>query len=350
MARRSRKNESDGGSDGSASAAANATTDKKRYVTWDDHAAEVLLRLRFDTMQRAFASRTNPLEVAALWTTLAAHLQRLTGRAFTTTQCQGKVCLRYVVTVFQVVVVCPTWMCHLRSVYFVCMILQLKALRAKWRVDLGRKGQQNINTEDFETHALRWIASVNAQKRAKGKAKKSKNKQPSQPLEAPSESFAELLASFEAPTATVDLEQTGYADENDCDYGFANDNYEEAGHNEDVEQQAAQAYKDESSLLALLRRQTTAVEAISSPSDSAHEEWLELSREQVRLAREQVELNLFLVRANPEDTVAQEYLTLKRSQARDRLKNEIAAQNQQREAQAQLYTSRVAIPRLSHAI
>lgn len=92
MAKRRANDESDAESDGSASAADRA--DKRRYVTWDGRAAEVLLRLRFDTMQRAFASHSNPLEVAALWTALAAHLQRLTGRAFTTTQCQGKVCMR----------------------------------------------------------------------------------------------------------------------------------------------------------------------------------------------------------------------------------------------------------------
>lgn len=208
-------------------------------------------------------------------------------------------------------------------------VAQLKALRTKWRVGLRRQGQQQqqTNPESFEKHALKWIVGVNAQKRARDKAKK-KGTQPSQQrLEAPSESFAELLASLEASTGTNESERAGHA-EDDYDCGFGNDDNDQQ--DVDVEQQAARVRKDESSLLALLRRQTTAVEAISSTSSSsAHGEWLELSREQTRLAREQVELNLFLVRADPEDAVAQEYLMLKRSQARDRLKNEAVAQSQQ---------------------
>lgn len=202
-------------------------------------------------------------------------------------------------------------------------------------------------TEDFEKHALRWITGVNAQKRAKGK--KSKKQPQHSTIEAPRESFAELLASLEAPAVTHHLEQTSHTEE-DYDYGFDNAHSDQDDSEQGVEQQAPQARKDESSLLALLRRQTTAVEAISSnPSDSSHEQWLELSREQTRLAREQVELNLFLVRADPEDAVVQEYLMLKRSQARDRLKSQVAAQSQRREAHPTDAVG-VGMPRLSQVI
>lgn len=91
---------------------------------------------------------------------------------------------------------------------------------------------------------------------------------------------------------------------------------------------ALEVRETEQALLSLVQRQTRAVEAIASCStdrstQTLHAEWLAISREQLQLARDQVELNLFLVRAAPDDAVAHEYLALKRMQARDR-----AAQHQ----------------------
>lgn len=77
--------------------------------------------------------------------------------------------------------------------------------------------------------------------------------------------------------------------------------------------------------LALLRRQVVATEAIARHA----EELLQLSRdklavaqERVRVSRDEAELKLFAMQSDPEDDVAREYLSLKRRQARDRLKGE----------------------------
>lgn len=77
--------------------------------------------------------------------------------------------------------------------------------------------------------------------------------------------------------------------------------------------------------LELFERQVLAAEALAMHT----QERLEVAREKVRavqeqiqVARDQMELNLFVIQADPEDEIAHEYLAMKRKQARDRLKAE----------------------------
>lgn len=84
-------------SETAVAAVAATRAQKRHYASWTNAAAETLLRLRYDAMQREFVAHTNPLEIAALWSALAAQLQRESGHKYTSLQCQSKVrCAMYV--------------------------------------------------------------------------------------------------------------------------------------------------------------------------------------------------------------------------------------------------------------
>lgn len=80
--------------------------------------------------------------------------------------------------------------------------------------------------------------------------------------------------------------------------------------------------------LELFERQVAATEALATHTREklqVAKDKLRAAQQQVQVSRDQVELNLFAIQPDPEDEIAQEYLTLKRKQARDRLKEEFFA-------------------------
>lgn len=80
--------------------------------------------------------------------------------------------------------------------------------------------------------------------------------------------------------------------------------------------------------LELFERQVAATEALARHTREklqVAKDKLRAAQQQVQVSRDQVELNLFAIQPDPEDEVAHEYLTWKRKQARDRLKDEFFA-------------------------
>ncbi|KAE9332563.1 hypothetical protein PF008_g14890 [Phytophthora fragariae] len=68
-----------------------------------------------------------------------------------------------------------------------------------------------------------------------------------------------------------------------------------------------------------------------------------LSRERVKVAKEQAELNLFSIQADPEDATTREYLKLKRQQDLARMRLEVRqVQNQVSTPEASVETEPIA--------
>lgn len=100
--------------------------------------------------------------------------------------------------------------------------------------------------------------------------------------------------------------------------------------------------------LELFERQVAATEALAKHTREklqVAKDKLQAAQEHVQVSRDQVELNLFAIQPDPEDEVAHEYLTLKRKQARDRLKDEFFALRRKQNGGSGAMVSAVAVPR-----
>ncbi|EGZ04310.1 hypothetical protein PHYSODRAFT_536731, partial [Phytophthora sojae] len=65
----------------------------KPSFAWTPRAAEVLLRLRYDTMRGWFQGTRSPKLLTAAWKMLAAETFRLGGLEVDAEQCKSKVCM-----------------------------------------------------------------------------------------------------------------------------------------------------------------------------------------------------------------------------------------------------------------
>eukprot|EP00644_Phytophthora_capsici_P005334 jgi/Phyca11/96463/e_gw1.1.1486.1 len=63
----------------------------KHPFAWTVNAAEVLLRLRFDSLKGLFDGTKNSKQLSAAWDYLAAETHRISGLEVDVTQCKSKV-------------------------------------------------------------------------------------------------------------------------------------------------------------------------------------------------------------------------------------------------------------------